>query len=76
MNTFLGLALGPYMMGQISDLYITSGMDSDESLRRAMTWGLVMFGVAILFLTLATKHLSNDEESRVDRARELGEADI
>jgi MFS family permease len=76
MNTFLGLALGPYMMGQVSDLYITSGMDSGESLRNAMTWGLIMFGIAILFLTLATRYLSNDEESRVDRARALGESDI
>lgn len=76
MNTFLGLALGPYLMGQISDLYITSGADSGESLRTAMTWGLTMFGVAILFLTLATKYLSKDESSRVERARALGEGDV
>ena len=76
MNTFLGLALGPYLMGQISDLYIASGADSGESLRTAMTWGLAMFGVAILFLTLATKYLSKDESSRVGRARALGEGDV
>jgi hypothetical protein len=76
MNTFLGLALGPYLMGQVSDLYITSGADSGESLRAAMTWGLTMFGVAILFLTLATNYLSKDESSRVERARALGEGDV
>ena len=43
MNTFLGLALGPYLMGQISDIYTLQGASSGEALQQAMSWGLVMF---------------------------------
>jgi hypothetical protein len=73
MNTFLGLALGPYLMGQISDINIAAGMDAGESLREAVTWGLLMFGVSAVFLLAAVKYLGADEESRVARARALGE---
>lgn len=73
MNTFLGLALGPYLMGQISDGYYASGMASAEALQSAMTWGLIMFALAVVVLTIATRYLAQDEASRVDRARALGE---
>ena len=74
MNTFLGLALGPYLMGQISDAYVQGGASSADALRQAMTWGLAAFAVSTVFLTLATRHLPTDEANRLDRARALGEA--
>lgn len=74
MNTFVGLALGPYLIGQISDLYFAAGVASGEALQTAMTWGLVMFGVAGAFLVAATRHLGADETSRLQRAQALGEA--
>ena len=43
MNTFLGLALGPYLMGQISDVGVASGLASAASLQQAMMLGLLMF---------------------------------
>ncbi|MEM7216864.1 MAG: MFS transporter [Pseudomonadota bacterium] len=73
MNTFLGLALGPYLMGQISDAYIGSGMAAGDALRSAMTWGLLAFVVSMLFLALAMRYLPGDEQSRLDRAQALGE---
>lgn len=73
MNTFIGLALGPYLMGQISDLNFAGGMASSEALRSAMAWGLGMFGVSAAFLLGAMKYLAGDEESRLERARALGE---
>jgi len=76
MNTFLGLALGPYLIGQISDLNVAGGMASGEALREAATWGLLMFVVSAIFLAWAMKYLRNDENTRIDRARALGEPDI
>ena len=47
MNTFIGLALGPYLMGQISDLNAAAGMDTGEALRSAVTAGLGMFALGL-----------------------------
>lgn len=74
MNTFLGLALGPYMIGQISDLMTRGGQTSGEALTTAMTWGLVALVLAALVLLVATRYLAADEESRLQRAKSLGEA--
>lgn len=73
MNTFLGLALGPYLMGQISDGYVAAGESSADALRLAMTWGLCAFVVSLVFLAIATRYLPNDEATRLDRAKALGE---
>ena len=72
-NTMIGLALGPFVMGQLSDIYAAGGMDSAEALQSAITTSLLMFGVTLVFLTLAWRHLPKAEASRLDRARELGE---
>jgi len=72
-NTMLGLALGPYMMGQLSDTFAATGMDSAESLRAAIACTLLIFIATLVLLTLAWKNLPKDEASRLDRARALGE---
>jgi MFS family permease len=72
-NTFIGLAVGPYAMGQLSDLFAARGMDPAESLRLAIACALLIFVITLVFLTLAWRHLGKDEASRLDRARELGE---
>jgi len=76
MNTFLGLALGPYLMGQISDLNMAAGMAPGAALQSAVTWGLLAFVVSAVFLVLALRYLGPDEASRVERARALGEPDL
>ncbi len=76
MNTFLGLALGPYLMGQISDVNAAAGMASGDALRNAVSLGLFMFLVSVAFLLAALKFLGADEASRVDRARALGEPNV
>ncbi|MEM9620050.1 MAG: MFS transporter [Pseudomonadota bacterium] len=75
MNTFVGLALGPYLVGQISDLLHAQGMPADTALQSAATWGLLAFAVSILFLLAARRYLGDDEASRLDRARALGEVE-
>ncbi len=72
-NTMIGLAMGPFMMGQMSDVFAATGMDSAASLRAAIACSLLMFLVTLVFLTLAWRHLPKDEGSRLARARALGE---
>jgi len=73
MNTFIGLALGPYVMGELSDLYFASGMDDAQALRRAIEVSMLTFIPAALFLYLAQRHLPEEEASRLQRARSYGE---
>jgi MFS family permease len=68
MVTFVGLALGPYMVGRLS-----VGLGS---LRGAMLCGLGANALALLFGWLATRHLPQDESSKLARARAAGEAGL
>ena len=69
----IGLAMGPYVMGQLSDIYASGGMDSAESLRSAITSSMLIFVVTLVFLYLAWKNLPKDEASRLQRAKQHGE---
>jgi len=73
MITFIGLALGPFMMGQISDAFITAGTESGQALRQGMLWGLSMAVVSIILIFLAIINIEKDEASRLERARAAGE---
>jgi hypothetical protein len=73
MITFIGLALGPYTMGQISDTLVAQGSTSAEALTNGMLWGLTAYFFALIALILAALNIEKDERSRLDRARELGE---
>ncbi len=71
MLTFIGLALGPFMIGQISDLYVAAGLSDGMALQRAMMFSLVMFALSIILLLLAIRHLSGDEARREAKAQHL-----
>jgi hypothetical protein len=71
--TFIGLALGPYTMGQISDRLAKGGQSSGDALGAAMQWGLLPYVLAFFFLWLASRHVEKEESSRLERARALGE---
>jgi len=71
---FVGVALGPYSVGLLSDSFTAAGTDSGEALRYSMQLSLIISGLSIVFLLLAVKHLVADEDSLLDRARALGEA--
>ena len=73
-NTFIGLALGPYVIGQISDVFVANGFESAEALRNAMACSMLIFVVSIFCLIQAQRHLPRDESSRLDRARAMGES--
>jgi MFS family permease len=74
MVTFIGLALGPYTIGYLSDSYAAEGMASAESLQKAMLTGLLMYGLAFLTLYLASRYVATEEPQRLKRARAMGEA--
>lgn len=63
--TFVGLALGPYIVGQLSDVL--------GDLPLAMSLALGANGVAVLLLFLASRYIAHDEETRLERARAAGE---
>jgi MFS family permease len=73
MNTFIGLALGPYVMGELSDVLHASGMTSADSLRTAIAVSMLTLIGALYFMVLAYRHLPKDEATRLGRARALGE---
>jgi MFS family permease len=63
--TFIGLALGPYVIGRLS---VATG-----SLRAALLLGLIAHVAGVALLLLAARHVARDEASRVMRARAAGE---
>ena len=73
LNTFIGLALGPYVMGELSDFFLSTGLSDFEALRMAMLVSMLTFIPALIFLFLAQRHLAQDESSRIERAKALGE---
>jgi hypothetical protein len=69
----VGLALGPYAVGEISDVLAVAGMDAGESLRRSMMMSIVLLVIPGTFLLLLLRHLIPEEANRLDRARAAGE---
>ena len=68
---FMGVALGPYCVGLLSDSLTASGLSSGEALRVALLVSLVVLGFGIFCLLLAIKNVAEDEDSRLERARAL-----
>ncbi len=71
--TFIGLALGPWAIGRLSDALAASGQPPPEALRTAMLGALAMFGVTASCLWAAGRFLPHEEARRLERAREAGE---
>ena len=72
--TFIGLALGPYVIGQLSDHLASTGYSSGDALRYAQLYALSSLGITAVFVLLATRYLQRDRDSVLTRARALGEA--
>jgi len=73
MNTFIGLALGPYCMGELSDVFHAGGMTEAQALQSAIAVSCLTLIPALIFMYLAQRNLPTDEASRLQRARNLGE---
>jgi hypothetical protein len=64
--TFLGLALGPYTIGELSGAL-------DDNLAHALLIGLWVSVAAVILLLIAMRHHPGDLESLLERARAAGE---
>ncbi|MFT6286118.1 MAG: MFS family permease [Alcanivorax sp.] len=74
MVTFLGLAMGPYLIGYLSDTFTADGMSSADALESSLGYGLLVFILVIVFSLLMKRHLLEDLQSKEERARAYGEA--
>lgn len=73
MVTFIGLALGPYTIGKISDFYLSQGINSGKALGTSLSYALLINIIAFTFVILAMRNLAKDESTRLERAKALGE---
>jgi MFS family permease len=60
--TLLGLTLGPYFVGRLSDHW-------DGNLRLAFMASTVGYMIAFVLFLMAARTIAQDEDSRFDRAR-------
>jgi MFS family permease len=72
--TFVGLALGPYTMGQLSDALLARGAEPAVALRGGMLLGLAPLALSALLLAFAFPRVAAAEATRLARARAAGEA--
>ena len=73
MASVVGLALGPYTVGKVADIYISYGNSTAEALSLSMQTLSIVFLISLTLLFFAVKNLPSEEKSKFDRARELGE---
>jgi MFS family permease len=71
--SMIGLALGPYTLGRISDMFEYQGYAPGDAMQTSMALILFILIIPSITLFLAVKHLKADEESVSERARALGE---
>lgn len=71
-NTFLAFALGPFIVGYVSDARIAGGANAAEGLRVGMMASLLMLFVAFIMLWLARAALDGGMGSKLERARAAG----
>ncbi len=62
MMTFIGLAMGPFTMGQISTAYAKTGMDVGLALRFGVAWGYLMLAVAAVLIIAACFSIRRDKQ--------------
>ena len=71
--SMIGLALGPYTLGRISDAFESQGYAAGDAMQTSMALILIILIIPSIALFLAAKNLKKDEESVTERARALGE---
>ena len=69
----VGLALGPYAVGEISDVLTNTGMVPGEALRSSLLLSLTSLVIPLVLLLLLRGQLVPAEASRLERARAAGE---
>lgn len=62
MMTFIGLAMGPFTMGQISTAYAKAGVAVGPALRLGVAWGYLMLAVAFVLIIAACFSIQRDKQ--------------
>jgi MFS family permease len=70
--TFIGLALGPYLMGSISTRLAQGGMDPVEALRLGIEAPFLFYGIASVLVLMACKTIKNDHQ----RVKDITAAEV
>ena len=73
MASVVGLSLGPYSIGKLADYFISLDYSSANSISYSIQIWCLVFIISLIALTLAAKYLPEEENSKVERARLLGE---
>jgi MFS family permease len=71
--TFIGLALGPYAVGRISDALAAGGHSQADALRWGLTSSMLVLVPSLLLLLRGARTIAGDEASVFGRARQAGE---
>mgnify|MGYP001156688518 FL=1 len=72
-SSVTGLALGPYLVGRLSDAYTAQGVVPGEALGDGLKTVLFIYLVVVFFAVLARRHYLEDYNTRVSRAEAYGE---
>ena len=72
-SSVTGLALGPYLVGRLSDAYTDQGVVPGEALGDGLKAVLFIYLVVVFFAVLARRHYLEDYNTRVFRAEAYGE---
>ena len=69
----LGMALGPYLTGEISDILISQGVNDGDSIRTALALCTCVLVITLGCLMTACKFLPEEEKNKIEIARSYGE---
>ena len=73
MMSMLGLALGPYTVGKLSDIFYMNGYNDAVALKYALAWSLMALSITLIALIIACYYLPKEEPTKLERAKALGE---
>ncbi len=73
MGTFLGLAMGPFTIGYLSDTFQAAGNSPSDSLGLSLKLALLVFIIVAVFTFLLFRHYRADFNNREQRAVAAGE---
>ena len=73
MGTFLGLAMGPFTIGYLSDTFQAAGNSPSDALGLSLKLALLVFIIVAVFTLLLFRHYRADFNSREQRAVAAGE---
>ena len=74
MVSMLGLALGPYTVGKLSDIFYMNGYNDALALKYALAWSLMALSITLTALIISCYYLPKEEPTKLERAKALGES--